>query len=131
MSSTPLHGVLPIAPTPFDEHDEVDYAGQKRILDFLVDAGVDAVCILANYSEQFSLTDDERERLITLSLEHVAGRVPVIATTSHYSRKVAAERSRRAQHAGAAMVMLIGPLTAMASFPPRGPAAPPRRDPTV
>ncbi len=109
MSSTPLRGVMPIAPTPFDEHDEVDYVGQQRVLDFLVDAGVDAICILANYSEQFSLTDDERERLTTLILDHVAGRVPVIVTTSHYSRKVAAERSRRAQQAGAAMVMLMPP----------------------
>jgi dihydrodipicolinate synthase/N-acetylneuraminate lyase len=109
MSSTPLSGVLPIVPTPFDEYDEVDYVGQKRILDFLVDADVDAICILANYSEQFSLTDGERERLTALILDHIAGRVPVIVTTSHYSRKVAAERSRRAQQAGAAMVMLMPP----------------------
>src|ERR687885_1552098 len=104
-----LSGVIPIAPTPFDERDEVDFDGQKRILDFLVDAGVDAICILANYSEQFSLPDDERERLTALCLDHVAGRVPVIVTPSHYSRKVAAERSRRAQAAGAAMVMLMPP----------------------
>src|SRR5437588_2447803 len=104
-----LSGVVPIAPTPFDDHDEVDDAGQKRVVDFLIDAGVDAICILANYSEQFSLTDAEREHLTTLILEHVAGRVPVIVTTSHYSRKVAAERSRRAQAAGAAMVMLMPP----------------------
>src|SRR4030081_221845 len=104
-----LHGVLPIAPTPFDEFDEVDYNGQKRVIDFLIDAGVDGICILANYSEQFALTDEERERLMTLSLEHVAGRVPVIVTTSHYSQRVAAERSRRAQQAGAAVVMLMPP----------------------
>ncbi len=109
MLATPLCGVAPIAPTPFDDNDEVDYAGQKRVIDFMIDAGVDAICILANYSEQFSLTDDERERLTVLILDHVAGRVPVIVTTSHYSRKVAAERSRRAQQAGAAMVMLMPP----------------------
>jgi len=107
--ATPLRGVAPIAPTPFDDNDEVDYAGQKRVIDFMIDAGVDAICILANYSEQFSLTDDERERLTILILDHVAGRVPVIVTTSHYSQKVAAERSRRAQQAGAAMVMLMPP----------------------
>src|SRR5438552_16014038 len=105
----PLSGVVPIAPTPFDDHDEVDDAGQKQVIDFLVDADADAICILANYSEQFSLTDAERERLTTLILDHVAGRVPVIVTTSHYSRKVAAERGRRAQQAGAAMVMLMPP----------------------
>ena len=104
-----LSGVVPIAPTPFDQRDEVDYESQKRVLDFMIDAGVDGICILANYSEQFSLTDDERERLTRLILDHVAGRVPVVVTTTHYSCKVAAERSRRAQQAGASMVMLMPP----------------------
>jgi hypothetical protein len=41
-SALSLVGSLaPVAPTPFDGLDEVDYAGQKRILDFLIDAGVD------------------------------------------------------------------------------------------
>src|ERR1041385_5717511 len=102
-------GVFPIAPTTFDEQGELDLASQKRVLDYLVDAGVDGICILANYSEQFALTDAERERLMSLALEHVAGRVPVIVTTSHFSTRVAAERRRRAQAAGAAMVMLMPP----------------------
>jgi len=42
-------------------------------------------------------------------LEHVAGRVPVIVTTTHYSTKVCAERSRRAQDMGAAMLMVMPP----------------------
>jgi len=106
---TALSGVVPIAPTPFDQSEAVDYASQKRVIDFLIDAGVDGICILANYSEQFALTDDERERLTDVILRHVAGRVPVIVTTSHYSTRVAVERSKRAQGAGAAMVMLMPP----------------------
>ncbi len=102
-------GVYPIAPTPFDEQSELDLEGQKRVVDFMIDAGVNGICILANYSEQFALTDDERERLQALILDHVAGRAPVIVTTSHFSSKIAAERSRRAQAAGAAMVMLLPP----------------------
>jgi dihydrodipicolinate synthase/N-acetylneuraminate lyase len=104
-----LGGVVPIAPTPFSEDEEIDLDGQTRVLDFLIDAGVDGICVLANYSEQFALTDAERERLTDLVLERVAGRVPVIVTTSHFSQKIAAERSRRAQQAGAAMVMLMPP----------------------
>ena len=107
--TAPLRGVVPIAPTPFDADDNVDYAGQKRVLDFMIDAGVDGICALANYSEQFALTDEERDRLTTLVLDSVASRLPVIVTTSHFSRKVAADRSRRAQQAGAAMVMLMPP----------------------
>ena len=44
----------------------------------MIDQGVDGICILANYSEQFLLTDEERDTLLDLCLGHVAGRVPVI-----------------------------------------------------
>lgn len=109
MAETVYAGVFPIAPTTFDERGEVDLASQRRVMDFMIDAGVNGICILANYSEQFSLTDEERDQLLRVCMEQVAGRVPVIVTTSHFSTKVAAERSRRAQDAGAAMVMLMPP----------------------
>jgi len=59
-----LRGVLPIAPTPFTPSGDVDYDGQRRVLDCMVDQGVDAICLLANFSEQFLLTDDEHDRLV-------------------------------------------------------------------
>jgi 2-keto-3-deoxy-L-arabinonate dehydratase len=102
-------GIFPIAPTTFDERGALDLESQKRAIAFLIDAGVSGICILANFSEQFALTDAERAELTTLIIDAVAGRVPVIVTTSHYSSRVAAERSRQAQEAGAAMVMLMPP----------------------
>ena len=50
----------------------------------MIDAGSHGLCILANFSEQFVLTDDERELVMRRVLEHVAGRVPVIVTTTHF-----------------------------------------------
>lgn len=102
-------GVFPILPTTFDEQGDLDLGSQKRAVDFLIDAGVDGICILANYSEQFALTDSEREQLTQLIIDHVAGRAPVIVTTSHFSTRVAATRSRQAQELGAQMVMLMPP----------------------
>jgi dihydrodipicolinate synthase/N-acetylneuraminate lyase len=109
MPDTKYTGVFPIAPTTFDDRGEIDMPSQLRAIDYMIDSGVDGICILANFSEQFALTDDEREQLTTAILEHAASRVPIIVTTSHYSSKVAAERSRRAQDAGAKMVMLMPP----------------------
>lgn len=109
MSAAPYTGVFPIAPTPFLEDGELDLEGQRRVLDCMIDQGVDGICILANYSEQFSLTDAERDVLLDLALDHVAGRVPVIVTCSHFSTRIAASRARRAAAAGAAMVMLMPP----------------------
>jgi 2-keto-3-deoxy-L-arabinonate dehydratase len=102
-------GIFPVVPTTFTETGELDLASQKRAIDFMIDAGSDGLCILANFSEQFSLSDDERELITRTVLEHVAGRVPVIVTTTHYGTSISAARSKRAQEQGAAMVMLMPP----------------------
>lgn len=105
----PYRGVFPVVPTIFDDRGELDLEGQRRCVDFMIDAGSHGLCILANFSEQFVLTDAERETVMDAVLKHVAGRVPVIVTTTHFGSKVCAERSRQAQDAGAAMVMIMPP----------------------
>ncbi len=102
-------GVFPVVPTTFTESGELDLPSQLRCIDFMIDAGSNGLCILANFSEQFLLSDDEREVLTAAILKHVAGRVPVIVTTTHFGTRVCAERSRRAQDMGAAMVMVMPP----------------------
>ena len=106
---TVYRGVFPVVPTIFNDDGSLDLEGQKRCLDFMIDAGSDGLCILANFSEQFVLTDAEREDIMAVSLKHVAGRVPVIVTTTHTGTTACATRSRKAQDAGAAMVMIMPP----------------------
>src|SRR5262245_475376 len=98
-------GVFPVAPTTFTESGELDLESQKRVIDFMIDAGSEGICILANFSEQFALADAERELLTRTILRHVKGRVPLIVTTTHFSSRVTIERSLLAQGEGAAMVM--------------------------
>src|SRR5690349_19426471 len=105
----PYRGVFPVVPTIFDDQGALDLEGQRRCIDFMIDAGSNGLCILANFSEQFVLTDAEREQVMHAALAHVAGRVPVIVTTTHFSSRICAERSRQAQDAGAAMVMVMPP----------------------
>jgi 2-keto-3-deoxy-L-arabinonate dehydratase len=116
-----LAGILPIAPTPFHEDGRVDEDGMRRVLDCMVDQGVDAICILANYSEQFLLSDEERALLSRNCLEHVAGRVPVIVTISHFSTDIVVRRARDAEAMGASMVMMMPPYHGSGLFPaPQG-----------
>ena len=109
LARQPYKGVFPVAPTIFDADGRLDLAGQKRAIDFMIDAGSQGLCILANFSEQFVLTDEERDIVMTTVLDHVSGRVPVIVTTTHFSTLICAERSRRAQEHGASMVMVMPP----------------------
>lgn len=108
-SRRPFQGVFPVVPTIFGADGAIDMAGQLRAVDFMIDAGSHGLCVLANYSEQFSLSDDERLMLMRSILDHVAGRVPVIVTTTHFSSRLCAQRSRQAEQAGAAMVMAMPP----------------------
>jgi 2-keto-3-deoxy-L-arabinonate dehydratase len=109
MNNPRYRGIFPVVPTTFTETGALDLQSQKRVVDFMIDAGSDGLCILANFSEQFALSDDERDTLTRTMLEHVAGRVPVIVTTSHYSSAVCIERSVRAQSMGASMLMVMPP----------------------
>ena len=109
MNKARYKGVFPVVPTTFRESGELDLESQKRCVDFMIDAGSNGLCILANFSEQFVLSDAERELLTRTILWHVSGRVPVIVTTTHFSSHVCAERSRQAQDLGAAMVMVMPP----------------------
>ena len=102
-------GVWPVVPTTFDASGALDLASQKRCVDFMIDAGSNGLAILANFSEQFVLSDAEREVLTRAILEHIAGRVPVIVTTTHFSTQICIERSRLAQSLGAAMIMAMPP----------------------
>ena len=96
LSHPPRHrGLYPVVPTIFNDDGSLDLDGQRRCVQFMIDSGVDGLCVLANYSEQFLLADEEREILTRQILQCVDGRVPVIVTTSHFSSTVCVERAPR------------------------------------
>ncbi|PLS21112.1 dihydrodipicolinate synthase family protein [Neptunicoccus cionae] len=102
-------GIWPVAPTPFHDDGSLDPEGMKRVLDCLIDQDADGICILANFSEQFLLSDEERAVLTRLCVEHIGGRVPVIVTISHYATQIAVERAQFAKDLGADIVMMMPP----------------------
>ena len=102
-------GIWPVAPTPFHDDGRVDTEGMRRVLDCIIDQDADGICILANFSEQFLISDAERELLTKLCLEHIAGRVPVIVTISHFATQIAVSRARLAKDLGADIVMMMPP----------------------
>ena len=109
MTQAHYQGIWPVAPTPFHDNGEVDYDGMKAVIDCMIDQGVDGICILANFSEQFLISDAEREHLTRISIEHADGRVPIIVTISHYATKIAVERATFAKNLGAEAVMMMPP----------------------
>ena len=109
MTKPVYQGIWPVAPTPFSADGVVDYKGMTRVLDCMIDQGVDGICILANFSEQFLISDAEREQLTRVCLEHAGGRIPLIVTISHFATDIAVTRAKFAKRLGAEAVMMMAP----------------------
>ena len=104
-----LNGIVPIIPTPFDLEEQIDWQAMRQLLDFACSVDIAAVCLPAYASEFYKLSADERRKLIALAIEHVGGRVPVIAQANSVAAAHAVELARFAQDAGAAAVAVAVP----------------------
>ena len=102
-------GMWPVAPTPFHDNGEVDYEGMDRVIDCMVDQKVEGICILANYSEQFLISDEEREKLTKLCMKKIDGRVKTIVTVSHFATDIIRPRAELAKSLGADIIMMMPP----------------------
>ncbi len=102
-------GIWPVAPSVFKENGELDLEGNRRVIECMIDQNIDGICILANFSEQFLLSDNERTILTKLVVEQISGRVPVIVTVSHFSTDIVLNRAQFCKDLGVDMVMLMPP----------------------
>jgi len=105
-----MAGVFPIVPTIFDGRGDLDHDGQRATIDFLVDAGVHGMVLLANASEGYTIGDAERTAVVTSVVKHVRGRVPVVVTCNHPSTVGAVRFAREAEDLGADAVMFLPPF---------------------
>ncbi|CAH2603907.1 Dihydrodipicolinate synthase [Rhodovastum atsumiense] len=74
------HGVWPVMLTPFDDDGEIDYGSLAKLIDWYIAAGVHGLFAACQSSEIFFLSDAETQRLVRFVVDHVAGRVPVVAS---------------------------------------------------
>lgn len=104
-----ISGVVPVIPTPFRENEDIDEDALRKLIDFAVDAGVEAACLPAYASEFYKLTDAEKLRVVSIAVEQAAGRIRIIGQSNHASLKVAMELARANVKAGADVVSFAVP----------------------
>lgn len=115
MPSTDLRGLIPIVPTCFDDDGRLDLPGMGRVVDYLVEVGVHGVAVLGMASEVYSLTDAEREAVITTAAERLERRVPLVVGCSHNSGQAVSQAAVSAFKAGADALMVMPPSMGDAS----------------
>ena len=110
MTTPLLHGVCAAMTSPFDDTGEhLDEGRLRDHIESLIDAGVHGLVLCAGTGEFAFLSDDEKDRIISLGCEIVDGRIPVVAQTSAITTTDAIERTRRAAGHGAAAAMVLPP----------------------
>lgn len=102
-------GIFTIPVTPFDEQTDLDVDSLRRELDFCVEAGARGIVHPVMASEFFTLSDEERLRLMPVVTRQIGGRVPVVLGVAGVGIQTAARLARAAGDAGADAVIAMPP----------------------
>jgi 4-hydroxy-tetrahydrodipicolinate synthase len=103
-----IKGSIPPLFTPF-KNGAVDYDTYARMIEFQIKEGSHGILVNGTTSEPASLTTEERNRLVTLAMEVVKGRVPVIAATGSQSLAETKVLTAHAVSAGADALLIVTP----------------------
>lgn len=104
-----LQGSLVAIVTPMHEDGALDLSALRSLIDFHVNQGTDGIVIVGTTGESPTVDYEEHCQLISVAVEHVAGRIPVIAGTGANSTSEALTLTRQAKRLGADACLLVAP----------------------
>jgi 4-hydroxy-tetrahydrodipicolinate synthase len=104
-----IHGSVCALVTPFGSDGALDMAAFGRLLDFQIAGGTQAVVVAGSTGEAHMLEHDEYDRLLAFAVEHVAGRIPVIAGTGEAGTAKTVALTKRARALGADAALAVTP----------------------
>lgn len=95
--------------TPFCEDETVDYEALRKLLEWQIAGGTDAVILLGTTGEPSTMTMEEKLKVISFGVEVVNHRIPVIVGTGGNCTKDTVTLSRKAQELGADALLVVTP----------------------
>ncbi|WP_445492550.1 4-hydroxy-tetrahydrodipicolinate synthase [Niallia sp. 03133] len=101
--------VLTAMVTPFDHNDEIDFLATKKLVDYLIANGTDALVVAGTTGESPTLTTEEKIELFKCVVKAANGRVPVIAGTGSNNTKASISLTKLAEETGVDGILLVAP----------------------
>ena len=95
--------------TPFNADESIDFDGYKKVIDYVIENGMDGVLVGGTTGEYHMMSVEERKELIKKGCEIVAGRVPVVAGTGMPTAKATREMNDFAAECGAKYGLVLPP----------------------
>ncbi|KKW68840.1 dihydrodipicolinate synthase [Lampropedia cohaerens] len=108
-TSIALKGSIVALVTPLNEDASVDYDGLRKLVDWHIAQGTDCISVVGTTGESPTLTYDEHHEVIRVTVEHAAGRVPVMAGCGANSTAEAISLAQYAQKVGASSQLQVVP----------------------
>lgn len=105
----PFRGVYTAIITPFTRSGNVDEEALQRIIEFQIESGIDGLVPCGTTGESPTLSHNEHDRVIELTVEYANGRVPVMAGTGSNATSEAIRLSKHAQEAGVHSLLQVNP----------------------
>ncbi|MCM8855833.1 MAG: 4-hydroxy-tetrahydrodipicolinate synthase [Candidatus Thiodiazotropha sp.] len=104
-----FHGSMVAMITPMEEDGSLDDAALRKLVEFHIQQGSDAIVAVGTTGESATLDEEEHCDVIRRVVDYVDGRVPVIAGTGANSTREAISLTQCAQAAGADACLLVTP----------------------
>ncbi|HUZ61099.1 MAG TPA: dihydrodipicolinate synthase family protein [Hanamia sp.] len=110
MVTKKLEGIIIAMPTPLLKNEDIDSASLRRLIDYCIKEGANGIMISGSMGEGPALIDSQKQLLVEISVDHAAGRVPVLATVSAPSTRKTLEQVRAINKLGVNYIVCTTPF---------------------
>ena len=103
-------GIYPALTTKFTDDDQLDISAFLKNLEFQINAGIHGCVIGGSLGEASTLTQKEKNELLTAAVNHINGQIPIVMNIAEQSTAAAVSAAQDAQDIGADGLMMLPPM---------------------
>ena len=103
-------GVVPTVLTPFDKNEEIDEKGIRQLVSYLIEKGVNGLYLTGSTGEGFTMSNEERKKVVEIVMDENKGRVPVVVHVGAIGTKLSIDLAKHAEEVGADGISSVPPF---------------------
>ena len=103
-------GVIPAVLTAFDKNEEIDEVGMRQLVSYLIEKGVNGLYLTGSTGEGFTMSSEERKRVVEIVMDENKGRVPIVVHVGAIGTKLSVDLAKHAEEVGADGISSVPPF---------------------
>jgi 4-hydroxy-tetrahydrodipicolinate synthase len=110
MDTSFIKGIIVPILTPIDGNEKVDEGALRSLIDYIIDGGCSGILAFGSNGEFYMLEDEEMEHILSIMIDHVAGRVPVYMGIGAIRTSKGVRLAQMGVRMGAKSVSILQPM---------------------